>query len=202
VTNSIGALGPADELFFRQTTDTFATVATSDPAWTEKVCAMALAADGSLQVGFGLGKYTNRDVEDAYAAISRGIEQITVRASRRLTPRPDTTAIGPISYEVLEPLRTVRFRLADNHCRPIAFVRTFEAIVPPQLEDRTLKRCGRVSADLGRYHQAGVASGWVSVDTAVRVTDPVGGGVGVGNCQPIVVGTDPALGLTNEDSFW
>lgn len=384
MTNSIGALGPADELFCHQTTDTFATVATSDPAWTEKVCAMALAADGSLQVGFGLGKYTNRNVMDAYAAISRGIEQVTVRASRRLTPRPDTTVIGPISYEVLEPFRTVRFRLADNDCQPIAFDWTFEAIVPPQLEDRTFNRSGgRVSADLVRYHQTGVASGWVSVDglrteiaperwvatrdhswgvrydvgqpaldleprqeppgfsfamiwcpvamtradgsryalflhyqitratgfsqkvvmggvehpdgrlerwtdltpelsfdpanrrllggtvhatigtderplhfevlgatgvhlgaglyfgwqghhhgewrgeehlegerigdcttpgmarqlhqirdTAVRVTDPVGGGVGVGNCQPIVVGADPALGLTNEDSFW
>jgi hypothetical protein len=126
---------------------------------------MALAKDGSLQLGFGLGKYTNRNVMDAYAAVSRGREQLTVRASRALSPEPDATTIGPISYEVLEPLKVVRFALAPNDVQPIAFDWTFEAIVAPQLEDRTYNRSGyRVSADLVRYHQTGVASGWVEVD--------------------------------------
>ncbi|HRW38919.1 MAG TPA: hypothetical protein P5254_14550, partial [Aquihabitans sp.] len=35
-------------------------------------------------------------------------------------------------------------------------------------------------------------------DTVVRVTDPVGGGVGVGNCQPIVAGPWPELGLADD----
>src|SRR3954452_8459559 len=105
MTNTIGDLVPADEAFCHQIPDTFATVGSSDPSWTEKVCAMAAARDGSLQLGFGLGKYTNRNVMDAYAGISRGVEQITVRASRRLAPDPLTTTIGPIRYEVLEPLQ-------------------------------------------------------------------------------------------------
>ena len=49
---------------------------------------MAVARDGSLQLGFGLGKYTNRDVMDGYAGVSRGVEQITVRASRELGDDP------------------------------------------------------------------------------------------------------------------
>ncbi len=40
MTNPIGPLGPADERFDHQIPDTFATVGTSDPSWTEKVCAM------------------------------------------------------------------------------------------------------------------------------------------------------------------
>ena len=63
----IGQLVAADEQFCHQVTETFANVGSSDPSWTEKVCAMAAAKDGSLQLGFGLGKYVNRNVIDAYA---------------------------------------------------------------------------------------------------------------------------------------
>ena len=36
----------------------------------------------------------------------------------------------------------------------------------------------------------------------IRVTDPVGGGVGLGNCQPIITGGHPDLGLAADDTFW
>src|SRR5829696_7869426 len=84
MTNPIGPLTAADEGFCHQIVDTFAVVGSTDPSWTEKVCASAMARDGSLQLGFGLGKYNNRNVMDAYAGVSRGVEQITVRSSRRL----------------------------------------------------------------------------------------------------------------------
>ncbi len=38
-------------------------------------------------------------------------------------------------------------------------------------------------------------------DTVVHVVDPVGGGEGWGNCQPIITGGDDALGLSPDDSF-
>lgn len=126
---------------------------------------MAMARDGSLQLGFGIGKYTNRDVMDAYAAVSRGVEQLTVRASRRLAPTPTTTVVGPIHYEVLEPLKVIRFRLDANDCQPIAFDWTFEALTPPVAEERTWRRTGyRLSAELVRYHQSGLCHGWVELD--------------------------------------
>ncbi len=163
--NPIGQLVAEDERFNHQVADTFATVGTSDPSWTEKVCAMAMARDGSLQIGFGLGKYTNRNVIDAYAALSRGKEQITVRASRSLASDPERTIIGPIHYEVVEPLKKVRFRLEKNDCQPIAFDWLFEAAVPPFLEERThLRAQFRVMSELVRYHQTGVASGWIELD--------------------------------------
>ena len=163
--NPIGPLVAADEGFTHQVIDTFAVVGTSDPAWTEKVCAMAMARDGSVQLGFGLGKYTNRDVLDGYAAVSRGPEQWTVRGSRRLSTDPESTSVGPLRYEVLEPLRAVRFSLAPNDCQPIAFEWTFEGVVPPQLEERThLRDTYRVMSELVRYHQTGVGHGWVEVD--------------------------------------
>src|SRR6059058_6638227 len=101
---TLGPLVAADETFNHQIVDTFATVSQSDRSWTEKVCAKATASDGTLSLGFGLGKYPNRGVMDAYAGVSRGIEQWTVRASRRLTPDVERLETGPIRYEVLEPL--------------------------------------------------------------------------------------------------
>jgi hypothetical protein len=165
--NPLGPLGPADERLDHQVADTFATVGTSDPSWTEKVCAMAARRDGSLQLGFGMGKYINRNVLDGYAGLSRGAEQITVRGSRRLFPCPDETSVGPIHYEVLEPMRRVRFALEPNPCQPLAFDWVFESAIPPATEERTHQRAPlgyRVSADLVRYHQIGTASGWVEID--------------------------------------
>ena len=51
--NPIGPLVEADESFCHQVIDSFACVGSSDLSWTEKVCAMAMARDGSLQIGFG-----------------------------------------------------------------------------------------------------------------------------------------------------
>lgn len=173
--NPIGPLSAADEGFNHQIADTFAVVGTSDPAWTEKVCAMAMARDGSLQIGFGLGRYPNRNVIDAYAAVSRGPENLTVRASRSLASAPESTVIGPITYEVLEPMQRVRFLLEPNEVQPIAFDVEFAAELPPRLEERThLRDQFRVSADLVRYHQIGTASGWVEVDGVRTAIDPSG----------------------------
>lgn len=163
--NPIGPLVEADEQFCHQIMDSFACVGSTDLAWTEKVCAMAMARDGSLQLGFGLGKYTNRNVMDCYAGVSRGKEQITVRASRQLAPNPNLTVIGPVRYEVVEPLKKVRFILEPNDVQPIAFDCLFEAKVPARFEDRTHIRQGyRIMSELVRYHQTGVASGWIDVD--------------------------------------
>lgn len=164
---TLGPLIPADESFHHQITDTFATVSQSDRSWTEKVCAMACARDGSLQLAFGIGKYLNRGIMDAYAGVSRGVEQWTVRSSRELGTTPDTTVVGPITYEVLEPLKVIRFALAPNNIVPISFEWTFEAAVPPALEHREHHRSRdgfRLDADIVRYHHTGTGSGWAEVD--------------------------------------
>jgi len=163
--NPIGPLTAGDELFQHQIIDTVAVVGASDLAWTEKVCAMAMAKDGSLQLGFGLGKYTNRNVMDAYSGVSRGREQLTVRMSRRLSDAPELLGGGPIRYEIVEPLKKIRFVLEPNETQPIAFDWLFESIIPPMVEERTHNRSTfRIASELVRYHQIGTCSGWVEVD--------------------------------------
>ncbi len=163
---SIGPLVAADEHFDHQIVDTHATVLHSDLAWTEKVCGMACTRDGSVSVNFGFGKYTNRNVVDGYGGASRGVEQWTVRASRELARDPDHIDVGPLRYEVLEPLRRVRVALERNDVQPVAFELELIGSVPCALEEREDRRTltgYRRSADQIRYHQVGVARGWVEL---------------------------------------
>jgi len=162
-----GPLLAADEALTHQIADTFARVSQTDRAWTEKVWAMAAARDGSLSVAFGLGKYVNRNVMDAFAGVSRQTEQWTVRASRKLAPRPESTDVGPITYEIIEPLRRTRIALAANDIVPVSFDIEIESEVPPTVEDREThvsRSRYRIDADVVRFHQSGVAHGWVQVD--------------------------------------
>ena len=161
-------LVPSDEGLNHQITETFAAVLQADRSWAEKICASIGRKDGAVQIGFGLGKYINRNVMDAYAGVSRGVEQWTVRASRELTPRPDTSSVGPIHYEIVEPLKKVRFRLEENDIQPISFDLVFDGSdIPPFLENHEFRRqfIGyRTETDLVRYHQVGVPTGWLKLD--------------------------------------
>ncbi|MDQ1490282.1 MAG: hypothetical protein QOJ23_2796 [Actinomycetota bacterium] len=165
----------ADELLCHQLPETFATVGESDVSWTEKIWASLFAKDGSIQIDCGLGKYHNRDVMDMFAGISRGKEQWTVRASRRLSDDPERTGVGPFDYGVSEPLQTAWFRLRENDALPLSFDVTVRNVLPPFLErgDRQRAPVGyRISSDILRYHQAVVVSGWVKIgDETVRIDE-------------------------------
>lgn len=169
-------LVPSDEGFNHQIAETFAAVSQSDPAWTEKVWGAIFKNDGSLGIGWGMGKYTNRNVMDAYAGVSRGVEQWTVRGSRMLFPTPDEASVGPIHYDVVEPLKRIRVRLEENEAQPIAFDVTLHYdLIPPFMENHEYRRQlfgFRVENDLCRYHQVGAAEGWLTLDGVRHTITP------------------------------
>ena len=167
LSTNYGALVPEDELLTHQIVDTFATVAQSDPSWTEKIWTIAHARDNSLQVVLGIGKYTNRGVFDGAAGVCRGTEQWTVRAGRRLSSDPAGTDVGPIHYRVVEPLRAIQVTLDANEHAPIAFDVELRGSFTTALEDPWPDRSPdgyRVTHNVLRYHQIGVASGWVELE--------------------------------------
>lgn len=167
LSTNYGALVPEDELLTHQIVDTFATVSQSDPSWTEKIWTLAHARDNSLQVVLGVGKYTNRGVFDGAAGVCRGTEQWTVRGGRRLSSDPTGTEVGPIAYRVVEPLRAVRISLAATEHAPITFDVELRGNFDAALEDPWPDRSPdgyRVTHNVLRYHQIGVASGWVEVE--------------------------------------
>ena len=170
---TISALTPADEFFNHQIVNTHATVATGDHSWTEKVWFTLMRKDAALQVNFGMGKYANRNLMDAFAGIQRGTQQRTVRASRVLAPRSDEMAVGPLSFEVIEPFEKLRIALAANEAQPLQFDLTFSATMPAFFENRDVVIAGgRTASDVIRYHQAGTVSGWIEIDGERIVVDP------------------------------
>jgi hypothetical protein len=106
-------------------------------------------------------------VLDGWAAVSRGSEQWTVRANGELRDDPTITHVGPIKYDVIEPLKQVRYRLDRNSEQPIAYDITFTAEMPPFFEKRHRQRERdgfRVGSDVIRYHQIGVPEGWIEIE--------------------------------------
>ncbi|HEY3716520.1 MAG TPA: hypothetical protein VGL39_18495 [Jatrophihabitantaceae bacterium] len=158
---------PVDEQLCHQTAETFATVGESDLSWTEKIWGSLFAKNGSLQIDCGLGKYHNRNVMDMFAGVSRGKEQLTVRASRQLDLDLGRTGAGPFDYEVIDPLNKVRFVLRKNDVLPLEFDVTLTRVLPPFLEAKDAQRepVGlRICSEVLRYHQLCTVSGQVTVD--------------------------------------
>src|SRR5580698_3538471 len=62
---------------------------------------------------FGFGQYPNLGVVDAFIDVRRGDSQHIVRASKPLGDRGDLS-VGPFLIEVLEPLKRLRFVVAET----------------------------------------------------------------------------------------
>ena len=170
---SIATLTAADEFFNHQIVNTHAAVVTPDRAWTEKAWFALMRKDGQMQASFGLGKYGNRNVIDGFAGIQQGLQQRTVRASRVLAPNIEDLSVGPLSYTVLEPYKTIRVTLAENAAQPLRFELTFQASMPAFFENRdVVVHGGRTASDVIRFHQPGTVSGWIEVDGQRHEVNP------------------------------
>ncbi len=116
-------LTPHDELLCHQLPTTFDHVSQSDLRWTERIVMYGFDRSGDINVMTGLARYPNRNVTDAYVMITRrrtvagGQEARVVRMSTEINPESGplgTYTVGPFSYRVEEPLRTVRAVLEPN----------------------------------------------------------------------------------------
>lgn len=155
----------ADEYLNHQIVNSFASVAVPDISWTEKVWSSMARRDGGMQVNFGIGKYINRNVIDGFAGLSSGVSQYTVRASRELSNDYETIGAGPLRYEIIEPLKKVRFVLDPNKILPLSYDITFEQVLPALFEGRdTVYEKSRHANDVVRYYQAGSVRGEINLE--------------------------------------
>jgi hypothetical protein len=79
----------------------------------------------------------------------------------------DRIDVGPLHYDIVEPLRSIRVRLEPNAVQPIAFDLVLTGLTPcfaEEREDRRTLTGYRRSADQIRFHQIGIASGWIDLD--------------------------------------
>jgi predicted transcriptional regulator len=156
----------ADEWMCHQTVSTFDHVENSDPQWTERVWLAAFEKTGKFVFAFGMGKYTNRNVMDASLSIAvDNRKQYNLRASRALFPDIETYTVGPMSYEIPEPLKSVRVVVDQNdhgiRC-DLRFVGETE--IYEQTPSMFRRRNGRLVNHMIRYFQTGSVEGWIEVE--------------------------------------
>lgn len=163
----------ADEYFHHQVPFPHAMVGSSDPNWRERYwISLHDVARQNFILSAGFGKYPNQDVMEACAMAQTGDAQYNLRVSRRLLLAVDSMAVGPMSVEVIEPLKTLRFEIAPNPSG-IEGRFTWRAAMAPMLEGRHFEiNRARVSHDLARYVQLGRVDGELAFGGRTFLLDP------------------------------
>src|SRR5512140_950049 len=140
-----------DEQFCHQAVSTFDRPGTSAREWTERAWLQVHAIDGSAHLATGFGYYPNRNVMDAFACFTVADRtHYIVRASRELRPDIDVFKVGPFRYDIVEPLRKVRFALDENEYG-LSFAVEADAVSPLYEEPpQTQIERGRLKEDIKR----------------------------------------------------
>jgi hypothetical protein len=108
--------------------------------------------------------YPNTDVIDGFACVTVDQKQHNLRWSRRLRPRIDDIAVGPLALEIVEPLSTLRLTCTENPYG-IAFDLTWVGLHDPYLEDRIVRYSGgRKVYDRTNFDQCCAVTGTITVD--------------------------------------
>lgn len=158
-------LTPQDDLLGHQLPTTFDHAGTSDPSWMERYWYNGFRVpDGELMFEIGLGLHTNRNVMDAYVAVTVGGVQRNLRMSRHARPATLTPAIGPFRIEVIDGMRVHRLVVEPNDSGVEMDLRFVASMSTYDEEHHFRRRAGKVTEDMERYHQAGRFEGWIVVD--------------------------------------
>jgi len=155
-----------DDYPLHQTAEPIAQPSTGDRNFYDRYFFSGYSAAGDLFFAAALGVYPNRRVMDAAFSVVRGGKQWVVRASRLAPLERTETTVGPITVEVVEPLRTLRLRVQDNDygvAADLTFAARTAAIEEPRFTHRVH---GRLVMDSTRLTQFGAWDGALTIDGA------------------------------------
>jgi hypothetical protein len=163
-------LTPNDDFPIHQTSEPIAMTVSADPNHYDRYFFNGFDRDGAFFLGGAMGHYPNRGVVDAsFAIVVDGVEH-SVFASG-LMPVDRSTTVGPLTVEVLEPLRTLRFTVAPNDHGPscdLVFRARTAAIEEPK---QRIVRNNVAIMDYTRLTQWGTWEGTVEVgDRTIEVS--------------------------------
>lgn len=158
-------LSKYDELLCHQAPTTFDHVVDSGDNWRENVWICCHDTSGKFFLSSHFGVSPNRNVMDASGLLALDNQtQYNIRASRELRPRTDDVRVGPLSYQVVDGMKTIQWLLQENDYG-ISWEVEFQAHMPPHEELPQFARSrGRLTENICRYAQTGRAKGWVKVD--------------------------------------
>lgn len=144
-------------------------IVTSTPAgveagWFDRFYTNVHSGSRSPLFMIGAGVYPAEGRADGYAMAVTTSEQVNLRVADMVSGRAQPTAVGPLSWETLEPLRRWRVRLADNPsgiaCDLLWTARTSAWECAPIVLDDGL---GDVRT-FDHAFQSGFHEGWIEID--------------------------------------
>ena len=157
-------LTKADDYPVHQRAEPIATAGT-DRNFYDRYFFNAQSPDGSRFLAAALGVYPHLNVMDAAVCYMEGGRQRSVFASRLMASERMDTRVGPISVEVVEPLKRLRLRLAETDGLSADLL--FEGRHAPIEEPRFTRRQGpRTIMDVTRMTQNVAVSGSITADGA------------------------------------
>lgn len=120
-------LTPADEYFYHQIPEPFPNVVTFHDHWRESLFFVMhpVAGDGDVLI-LTLAHYPKREEMDSLQMCRIGGNLVFARHSRPYDSDPHTMAVGPVTVDIAEPYRTVKFHV-DPANSPIGLDVTFTA---------------------------------------------------------------------------
>ncbi len=150
-----------DDFPIHQTPEPVQQVFTSDRNFYDRFFFNGYWREGEPYFAVAMGIYPNVGIIDAAISVISGGVQHCLRASRVLGADRMDTRVGPISIEVVRPMRAIRLRV--DHAEIKADL-TFEGRAQPIEEPRFTRRSGpRLIMDLTRFTQHGGYSGPLTV---------------------------------------
>lgn len=112
----------------------------------------------------GMRMHPNNNAFDGYAGVITGGVQRNARFSRALLPNHGPLAVGPLTIEIVEPMRVQHIVLAPTDIG-LSFDVTVEAVAPPFLEALAVQyRYGRLINQVSRYTGVSRVSGSATID--------------------------------------
>ena len=153
---------PLDEYPVHQVPLSLEYVGSSDRNFYDRCIYQAHDRSGDVMLITGMGFYPNLGVVDAFAVFRVGDRQHCVRASDALQANRMDQRVGPLSIDVVDPLRELRLRCTHAD---LEFDLTFSASFDAMDEPHHVHRMGpKILLDASRFCQVGSWSGALTVD--------------------------------------
>jgi hypothetical protein len=156
-------LTPYDEFPVHTTPYPVSHIPSTDPAWDNGYYFLAYDLETGIALWNGIRITPNSNVVGAHTSFNvRGVQR-TLRLSRIW--RDDySLSVGPLRFEVVEPLKCIRMVLEPNESG-MSYDVLWTGLAPPHLagHHRAIHN-GRYTTDQSRYHQVGTATGWLELD--------------------------------------
>jgi len=166
-----------DQYFVHQLPRTFDHVSDSGPTWSDRCFFNAVTPDGRLMLVTGFGNHPNAQYAHGYAKLSLADgRHWDIDASRPCSLDRDDLQAGTMRWTCVEPLAHWKLELGPNDSG-VEWELHYRARAPLwELTPMSLRKRGRVLAEMQHIKQPGDYSGWIRVDGEELAIDGLIGG--------------------------